>query len=328
MRTSRVALCFALPLAALLTLASPASAASPQDQAAAEVLFTDGRKLAASGDFEHGCAKFAESQRLDPASGTLLNLGDCYEKLGKFASSWATFKECEAMARLAGDSKRQAEAARRAELLTPQLAKLALVVPPDARVPGFELRRDGTLIGEGQWGSSLPIDVGTHTIEAKAPGYKPWSTEIRIDVNGAAATVRVQPLEIAPVDSARSLSFWSTRRTAAVLVGSVGLAGVVVGVVAGGLALSDAASSRSHCEPLGDATACDPNGLALRHDTRTLGNVANVALPVGGAALVTGVVLLATAPASGDAKLSSSARVRAGLALSATGLRLAIEGVW
>jgi hypothetical protein len=61
--------------------------AASADSAAAEALFREGRDAAKHGDLETACADFAESQRLDPAPGTLLNLAECEEKLGRVASA-------------------------------------------------------------------------------------------------------------------------------------------------------------------------------------------------------------------------------------------------
>src|SRR5262244_1618441 len=69
------------------------SYAQARDPVAAEQLFIEGRAAAARGDYATACPKFAESQHLEPATGTLLNLADCEERLGKLASAWQHFRE-------------------------------------------------------------------------------------------------------------------------------------------------------------------------------------------------------------------------------------------
>ena len=82
-----------LVVAALLLGATRARADATTE---ADALFDEGLKAMDAGDHAAACAKFGESQRLDPAAGTLLHLGNCYEKVGKTASAWATFLDAAA----------------------------------------------------------------------------------------------------------------------------------------------------------------------------------------------------------------------------------------
>ena len=70
-----------------------ASAQAGQNQAAAQALYDEARKLVEAKNFAAACPKFKESYDLDPAGGTLLNLADCYERQGKPALAWTTFKD-------------------------------------------------------------------------------------------------------------------------------------------------------------------------------------------------------------------------------------------
>src|SRR5206468_5012920 len=126
-------------------------------------LFQEGRRLIKQGRIAIGCDKLAASERLESSVGTLLNLGDCREKLGKLASAWAAFRKAEAIAKRAGDDhKREAEAHRRAGKLEPKLASLAIEVPH--RIDGLVVRRDGEQLDVAAWNVALPIDIGTCTI--------------------------------------------------------------------------------------------------------------------------------------------------------------------
>jgi len=180
-----------------LSLASSARADStPADKAAATVLFNDAKKLLAEGRSNDACPKFEESQRIDPTPGTLLNLGDCYERSTppRTASAWGTFKRAEVMARNARDKDRQECATKRMLALEPTLSKVTIRVAQDARVTGLAVKWDGKAFGDGVWGSALPVDAGEHAIEAAAPGKKVWTASVRVAATAGTMTVDVPVL--------------------------------------------------------------------------------------------------------------------------------------
>jgi serine/threonine-protein kinase len=314
--------------AALAGAPSPAWGADPTAEATASALFQEAKRLVAAGDFEHACPKFAEAQRLFPTTGTLLNLANCLEKFGKLASAWGVFKQAEITARNQGDADREQEASRRAQALAPQLPKLAIVVPPAARVPGFELRRDGDLVGEAQYGTSLPVDPGNHTVQATAPAHKSWSTVVRVEPTGAAASVEVPPLEAAPVETAPPSSTWSTQRTIGVVLGGVGLVGLGVGTAFTVKAMGLNADSLPHCLPK-DVTKCDATGVPLRNRAFDAAHVSTGAFVMGAAFLAGGVVVFLTAPRSTAKKPETpGARIEVRpMAGSGVG-GLALQGAW
>jgi len=79
-----------LALALALAVTAAPLAARAQTTGAAEMLFEEGRRLLESRDVAAACAKFAESQRLEPAGGTLMNLAACHERAGKTATGSIT----------------------------------------------------------------------------------------------------------------------------------------------------------------------------------------------------------------------------------------------
>src|SRR5258706_6398517 len=97
-----------------------------RDPAGAEKLFAEARKLLDAGKYAEACQRLADSQKLDPGVGTLLNLAQCYEKMGRTATAWATYHEAAAAARANGQMYREQKAARAADGLVPNLSQLTL----------------------------------------------------------------------------------------------------------------------------------------------------------------------------------------------------------
>src|ERR1051325_1790887 len=106
-------------------LAAPASAEN-RDPATAEALFRQGRQSMESKNYQDACQKFAESQKLDPAAGTAMNLATCEEKLGKLASAWQHWKE--AIDALPPKDDRIAFARSRVEELEKKLPRLQVTL--------------------------------------------------------------------------------------------------------------------------------------------------------------------------------------------------------
>ena len=286
------------------------------DKAAAETLFVDARKLLAAGKYAEACKGFAESQRLDPGVGTLLNLGVCYEKLGRTASAWSTYREAAAAARAANQSAREKSARRAADTLEPKLPKLTIVVAGIETNPRLEVRRDGAVVPASLWGMSVAIDPGEHLFEASSPGYKPWQSRLVAEA-GKPVTVNVPALEpepkaaraaVVPVkskgesaaaskqpasDAARASSGLGAQRVAALVVGGAGLIGTAVG---GYFAVrAQATYKAANCDPL---NFCSEQGIADRNLAFGRARSATYATTGGLVALAAGVVLWITAPSA------------------------------
>src|SRR5262249_52988294 len=119
---------FAIMISLLAVLAAPAARAqSAGDDAAPETLFPHRRKLMGEQKYAEACPKFQKSAEISPAVGTLLNLGECYERQGKMASAWGRYKAAENLAAKLKD-KRMASAAQRASAVEPKLSRLTITV--------------------------------------------------------------------------------------------------------------------------------------------------------------------------------------------------------
>jgi hypothetical protein len=177
-------------------LASPLARASGDDVATAQVLFDEGRRRIAEHDYAGGCPKLFESQRLAPAPGTEFNLADCWEHVGKLASSWAAFLDVAEETHRRGEADRERVARERASALAPRLGRVVVDVPPLRRVDHLEVQRDGEIVGDALWGIAVPVDAGEHRVEARAPGRSSWSTVVAAQ-DGQTVSVTIPELPAA-----------------------------------------------------------------------------------------------------------------------------------
>src|SRR5579859_276986 len=279
-----------------------AAQVSAENRAAAQALFDQGRTLLKSGRAQEACPKFEESQRLDPGVGTQLNLADCYERTGRTASAWTLYIDVASAARQAGQEERAALANQRAAALRDKLSRLVIAVPKEARVAGLVVERGSLTVGEAQWGAPMPVDPGAQTLKVSAPGKSSWHTTIDIAADGSTKSITVPVLQNAPVAEATSAGASaggdlgtakpsSSQKTIAFVAGGVGIAGLAVGGIFGGIAMSK--KSNAGCD--GNVCSSDDQQATYK-DAQKAGNLSTIAFAVGGAALAGAVVLYFTAP--------------------------------
>lgn len=320
-----------LLLGALLILPCTATAQG-RDRAGAEALFRAGREAAERGDHATACQRFEESNRLDPALGTLFNLADCEEKIGKLASAWQRFREV--AQRLSPTDERSGIARDRAAALEPRLPKLVLRLaegaPPEAVVV-----RDGVELGPASLGLGLPVDPGQHSVIVRAPGR----VDRHYDLSLAEGEARELHLEVGAPEPAVATEIsppqpqlhsgtsselnvlspsesTSPSRTAGYVLTGVGAAGLVAGFVTGGLALSRKSEMEDNCDARG---ACNQTGLDAAESGDTFATISTVTFGVGALGVALGTVLLLT---SGD----ESRSVSVGAATGPHGGKLLLQG--
>jgi hypothetical protein len=291
--TLRRSLAMALAVA-LLTLGPPA-VAREGDPIAAESLFKEGRSLFEKGQFQEACERFSRSQQLDPAVGTLLNLGDCYERLGKVASAWGAYRQAATLSVTRGDAPGAADARRSAARIEPRLARLDILLSTSDSVT---VARDGAEVPPATYNVPVPIDPGTHEITASAPDRVPWSTTVAIQ-EGQTVSVRVPALEPrqAQPDSGAVMPPKRTQKTVALGLEIGGGAVLVAGLVFAGLAAAKWSSITDVCPNAQCANDDERNRLTSDVSTaRTLATMGTLGLILGGCAIAGGVVLHLTAP--------------------------------
>jgi hypothetical protein len=305
--------------AGLLTPVPAAAQSSDADRALAESLFETGRKLMTEKKYAEACPKLAESFRLDPTTGTLLNLAVCHRDEGRIASAWAEFKDAAALARRDGRADREQFAQEQVAALEPRLPRLTISVAGGAEAEGLSVSRDGTALGQPVWGVPIAVDPGKHAIVATAPGRRKWETTIEIGEREN-KTVTVPALEVDP--SAGTTAETGTpppqptagtgdsgpapepgvnkgKRTASYIAFGVGAVGLGVGTIFGINAMSKKSDSDDNCTP-----GCNQTGVDLSEDARTAARISTVGFGVGLVGIGVGTWLLLT---SGSAETSPTA---------------------
>lgn len=267
----------------------------------------------AAGRYAEACESFAESNRIDPATGgTVLNLAVCHEKLGRFATAAAEFEQARALARHYSRPDREQFAEQHAAALRTRVSTLSFAVREPAA--GEAILLDGVAVAKVAW-SGLPIDPGAHTVSASAPGKLPWSTTVHIGTERESRTVDVDALADAPVPlgpaavisppldvepgpsrAARGETTRTpTQRIVGFSLGGVGLAAVAVGAAFGVAAIEENSTSLQNC-PGG---RCTQTGADDSRYAMADANVANVCIVAGVVAVGVATVLVLTSGSRG-----------------------------
>jgi hypothetical protein len=275
------------------------------DPAAAEALFTAGRAAFDAGDYESACAKFAESQRLDPAAGTLTNLAACNERRGRLASAWENWREASSLLR-SDDDRRPGVEKRMAELEA-RLPRLVVRLAPGSPA-GVQVTRDGVALGPAAFDLPLPVDPGPHRIEVAAPGRAPKVYETRAEESRLSeltvepgAPLPVKPATVPPArhDEAKSADAGRSLRLVGYVTAGVGVGGIGVGTVTGLMANGKKQTIEDSCTKHGDGYTCPPEGVDASKSGKTLATVSSIAMISGLALAATGVVLVLVSPSGG-----------------------------
>lgn len=258
------------------------SLAHAQAPSEADSLFAQGRELLERGQFGEACPKLAKSEKLAPAIGTLLNLGYCWEQVGRFRSAMDAYAEAEVLAKNSNDAKRAAFAKERFTAVEGRVMKVIVrVVPPEA--PGLEVRRNGNVLLKTDYGQAIPVDPDEVEVTATAPGRVPWKGVVMSKGEGAVVTVFVPPLADAKAAAGDGAPVKVEQRGLGPRkVAAIGLGGVALLAIGGGLGLALAAKSRYDDSKIGcDDTGCDAHAIDVQKSAVTQGNIATALIGLG-----------------------------------------------
>jgi hypothetical protein len=294
--------------------------AQSRQSAVAERLFEEARVLLSKGQNDEACARFEESEKVEPAVGTLLNLAECADRKGKTATAWQRYRQAATLAARRGDADREALALRKKDVVEQRLSRVVLRPPATPLPASATVSRDGDVVPATELGGAVAVDPGEHRVTLEAPGFRPWSQSITVGSGPVTVEVELPTLEPqpdrAPAPPPRAGEQVAAtepppRAAAPPNTSSLGPpTGTWIAAGVGGIALATggifALRARSAWS---DVDARCPGGrcfdqstidsLSPRHDeAQRDATVATVALAVGGAALAVAVVLYLMRPSS------------------------------
>jgi hypothetical protein len=300
--------------------------------ATAEVLFRDGRESMKKGDFQAAMENFAESYRLDPSIGTLLNLALCEEKTGRLTGAWLHLREL--LEKAPEQDERRPLARRRLADLDRRIPRLTIVLHP-AKPPPASIRLDGTVIGRVSTGVPLPVDPGEHELTVASPHGAEKKQVASLSEGQSFVMVAESPPEESTVPAAVKIESApsvpptqasdredGSRRTTGIVFAGAGLAALVASIFPTLAMLHEKKEMDAHC-----VNGCDPRGFEAASAGRTWNAVATTTAATGLVSLgVGGYFLLFGARAKEPPRGSTAYPVVVGAQLNVDGdTRVAVD---
>jgi hypothetical protein len=294
----------------------------------AEALFRDARRAMKAGDYALACPKLAESQRLDPSAGTLLNLAICEERQGNFATAWTKYREL--LDTLPSSDPRREVATAHLLEIEQKLPRLNITV-----VGGSEdtvVRLNGVELQAASLGVDVPVDPGEHRLSVSIGRGRNLERTVRVSPGERLAVELAAPekhevtapeAQSVPARRARKLpSAGGQSRPMALLAapasdrdralargayvaGGIGVVGLASAAVLTGLAFRQRSTVEDNCS---DGVCRDERGPQAADEAGELLRMADAALVAGVVGVAVGGVLLWK-----SSNVGTGVRVRPGL---------------
>ncbi len=196
MRSSRTSLALALVVA---TAAAPAWAEpTPGEIQAARALFAQAEK---DEDAQHWAAaleKLKRASSVKMTAGIRFHIALCEEKLGHLVAALADYTASQQQARVENNKDVLDAVAEPLRKLQARVPTLTIQVPA---VKGATVLLDGKPVPVGLWGIAMPVELGAHRVEARAPGKNAFTTTVTLaERETQTATVKLTDAPALPLD--------------------------------------------------------------------------------------------------------------------------------
>lgn len=303
---------------ALLAVPSAARAQDPAPESSADALkrareqFGQALALQTAGDWAGALTLLKDVAAVKSTPQVRFNMALCEEKLGRLVAALGDYELAAADARAEKADQVAEEVEGRLEALRQRIPKITIKRGSGAEAA--EVAIDGVSVGDQVIGTPMPTDPGPHTIEAKAPGFKPFRKSLRLaEQQTETVELVLEPEPVPPPGAAGTGGVRASGRSpvfgyviGGIGIASLGASGIFFGLRAGKISDLDKACPNRTCPSSEQQSDIDAGKLYT--------TIANVTLAVGIAAVAGGVVLVLTsgpssepsvalAPAPGGAQL-------------------------
>jgi hypothetical protein len=279
----------------------PAAETSAEALKKAREQFGQALALQTAGDWAGALTLLKEVAAVKSTPQVRFNMALCEEKLGKLVAALGDYELAAADARAEKADQVAEEVEGRLESLRQRIPKITVKRGSGAESAAVAL--DGVSIGDQVVGTPMPTDPGPHTVEAKAPGMKPFRQQVRVTEQQSETVELVLEAEPTPPPVVGGNGAAGVRagsggaRIAGYVIGGVGLAslgasGIFFGLRAGKISHLDKVCPDRQCPSKDQQSDIDAGKL----DT----TIANVTLAVGIAAVAGGIVLVLTSGPSSE----------------------------
>ncbi|AKV02529.1 hypothetical protein AKJ09_09192 [Labilithrix luteola] len=296
---------FLLAVAGIALGGLVSSSALAQDKEAdAERLFREGQKLLEERRYGEACPKFEAAYKKDGQLGTLLNLAFCHKEQGAAWYAWLEFREAELKAAELGRNDRRDFAHQHVVELEKQLPKV--IVDNPRAMPLTEVLVEERRVPGAEKGTVFAAEAGQRKLTFRATGKKQATAMVTLTKGDRPHHVAVPEMEEAPPEAepvkptpaaesasepaqtpSESAHPSGSQRTLGFVALGVGGAALVAGAVTGVMTLSSACAGTS-----------DGCTTSAKDTADTTAMISNVSFAVAGVGIVSGLVLLLTAPST------------------------------
>jgi hypothetical protein len=262
------------------------------DIATARELATQGLAAQDAGDHATAEDRFRRASELYPAPTVLLGLARARVKLGKYVEAREGYLRITRM-RLppnASDAFRDAQQTAAVEVkeVEPKLAWLTLTT--GTQPAGMDISLDGAAFPAAAIGVRRPINPGSHRVRATADDHAPFESSFTVgEGQDQTVTVTLRPQAVA------GGSPWFTVGLVAIGVGGAGL---IVGAVTGGIAVSKESELEDQCT----GGRCEAEQYETLDSYELTSTISTVAFIAGGVLAAAGVTLVVVDVAGSDSQ--------------------------